>query len=65
MPPMLFAALQAPFTWLAHILFPTAVANGIISGAFTFCGYLVHSTFCRALLLTDSIDVLYDCMHYA
>ncbi|KAG8216446.1 exocyst complex component Sec5-domain-containing protein [Butyriboletus roseoflavus] len=36
MPPMLFAALQAPFTWLAHVLFPTAVANGIISGAFTF-----------------------------
>ncbi|KAK2461008.1 hypothetical protein APHAL10511_006949 [Amanita phalloides] len=36
MPPLLFGALQAPFTWLAHVIFPTAVANGIISGAFTF-----------------------------
>ncbi|KAK7451131.1 fatty acid alpha-hydroxylase [Stygiomarasmius scandens] len=36
MPPTLFAALEWPFTRLAYILFPTAVANGIISGAFTF-----------------------------
>lgn len=37
MPPTLFAALQAPFTKLAHTIFPVAVANGIISGAFLFC----------------------------
>jgi 4-hydroxysphinganine ceramide fatty acyl 2-hydroxylase len=37
MPPVLFGALQAPFTALAHQIFPTAVANGIISGAFAFC----------------------------
>ncbi|KAJ7484762.1 oxidoreductase [Mycena latifolia] len=36
MPPVLFISLQAPFTRLAHVLFPTAVANGIISGAFAF-----------------------------
>jgi 4-hydroxysphinganine ceramide fatty acyl 2-hydroxylase len=37
MPPILFGALQMPFTRLAYVLFPTAVANGIISGAFAFC----------------------------
>ncbi|KAF9239345.1 hypothetical protein BU15DRAFT_88108 [Melanogaster broomeanus] len=36
MPPMLFAALQAPFTTLGYTVFPTAVANGMISGSFTF-----------------------------
>ncbi|KAF9493093.1 fatty acid-2 hydroxylase [Pleurotus eryngii] len=36
MPPTLFAALQFPFTQLAYKLFPVAVANGIIAGAFTF-----------------------------
>ncbi|KIY70836.1 fatty acid-2 hydroxylase [Cylindrobasidium torrendii FP15055 ss-10] len=36
MPPTLFTALQYPFTQLAYKLFPTPVANGIISGAFTF-----------------------------
>jgi 4-hydroxysphinganine ceramide fatty acyl 2-hydroxylase len=36
MPPILFFVLQAPFTSLAYMLFPTAVASGIISGAFTF-----------------------------
>ncbi|PWN51308.1 Inositolphosphorylceramide-B hydroxylase [Violaceomyces palustris] len=34
MPPVLFAALSYPFTQLAYALFPVAVANGIISGAF-------------------------------
>lgn len=37
MPPPLFMALQFPFTQLAYIIFPVAVANGIIAGAFTFC----------------------------
>ncbi|UZJ53459.1 hypothetical protein CBS101457_002779 [Exobasidium rhododendri] len=34
MPPLLFSALSYPFTRLAYALFPVAVANGIISGAF-------------------------------
>lgn len=37
MPPTLFFVLQLPFTQLAYVLFPVAVANGIIAGAFTFC----------------------------
>lgn len=37
MPPTLFFILETPFTQLAHVLFPIAVANGIITGAFTFC----------------------------
>ncbi|ESK96363.1 inositolphosphorylceramide-b c-26 hydroxylase [Moniliophthora roreri MCA 2997] len=36
MPPLLFTVLEWPFTRLAYILFPVAVANGIISGAFLF-----------------------------
>jgi len=44
MPPILFGSLQMPFTRLGYVLFPTAVANGIISGAFTFCkSYLIVS----------------------
>ena len=39
MPPILFTALQFPFTQLAYKLFPTPVANGIIAGAFVFCKY--------------------------
>jgi 4-hydroxysphinganine ceramide fatty acyl 2-hydroxylase len=37
MPPILFSALSYPFTRLAYLLFPVAVANGVISGAFGFC----------------------------
>ena len=37
MPPPMFTILQFPFTQLAYTLFPVAVANGIISGSFTFC----------------------------
>ncbi|KAH8116118.1 fatty acid-2 hydroxylase [Phellopilus nigrolimitatus] len=36
MPPLMFTALSVPFTRLAYMLFPTAVANGIISGSYTF-----------------------------
>ncbi|GAA6060455.1 hypothetical protein JCM10212_000883 [Sporobolomyces blumeae] len=36
MPPILFAALQAPFTKLAHTIFPNWMANGIIAGSFMF-----------------------------
>lgn len=55
MPPMLFGALQAPFTRLGYILFPTAVANGIISGSFAFCGYFSHLTHCLTPVLIDFI----------
>jgi hypothetical protein len=44
MPPTLFFLLSFPVTRLAHALFPTALANGAISGAFVFCklrAYLV------------------------
>lgn len=40
MPPALFAALSFPFTQLAHVVFPAAMANGVIAGAFVFCRYL-------------------------
>ncbi|KIY45039.1 oxidoreductase [Fistulina hepatica ATCC 64428] len=36
MPPILFTVLQYPFTQLAYAVFPVAIANGIIAGAFTF-----------------------------
>lgn len=36
MPPLLFFVLSYPMTRLAYLLFPVAIANGIISGAFTF-----------------------------
>jgi len=36
MPPALFIMLSTPFTQLAHKIFPMAIANGIIAGAFTF-----------------------------
>ncbi|KAH9923302.1 oxidoreductase [Amylocystis lapponica] len=36
MPPAMFAALSFPMTKLAHFLFPTAMANGVIAGAFVF-----------------------------
>ncbi|PWN36525.1 putative SCS7-required for hydroxylation of ceramide [Meira miltonrushii] len=40
MPPILFFALSYPFTQLAHAIFPAAVANGVISGAFVmYVGY--------------------------
>jgi 4-hydroxysphinganine ceramide fatty acyl 2-hydroxylase len=47
MPPPLFGALQAPMTKLAHAIFPTPVANGIISGAFTF--YILYDCMHYAL----------------
>jgi len=47
MPPFLFAALQAPFTKLAHTIFPTAMANGIISGSFAF--YILYDCMHYAL----------------
>jgi hypothetical protein len=43
MPPVMFGILQAPFTRLAYILFPTPVANGIIAGSFAFCKWVFTS----------------------
>ncbi|GAA6007727.1 fatty acid alpha-hydroxylase [Rhodotorula paludigena] len=47
MPPTLFVALQAPFTKLAHVLFPNWMANGIIAGSFTF--YVLYDVMHYAL----------------
>lgn len=67
MPPVLFFALSFPFTRLAYILFPTSMANGIISGSFTFCMSLSlpRISVCVCLSTCLFLDVLYDCMHYA
>jgi 4-hydroxysphinganine ceramide fatty acyl 2-hydroxylase len=63
MPPTLFFLLSFPFTRLAYVLFPTAWANGIISGSFAFCKF---NTFIKPVDNSDlAADVLYDCMHYA
>lgn len=35
MPPLLFVTLSTPFVKLAHALFPSAIAHGIVSGSFT------------------------------
>lgn len=42
MPPTLFLILATPMTKLAHTIFPPAIANGVISGAFVFCELLVY-----------------------
>ncbi|GLB39152.1 putative ceramide hydroxylase involved in the alpha-hydroxylation of sphingolipid-associated very long chain fatty acids [Lyophyllum shimeji] len=47
MPPALFFILQTPFTRLAHMIFPAPIANGIISGAFTF--YILYDCMHYAL----------------
>lgn len=47
MPPTLFFMLETPFTKLAHVLFPKAMANGIIAGAFTF--YMLYDCMHYAL----------------
>lgn len=65
MPPVLFTTLSLPFTRLAHKLFPAAVANGIIAGAFFFCKYSTTSRSASSLTILPPPDVIYDCMHYA
>ncbi|THH31000.1 hypothetical protein EUX98_g3180 [Antrodiella citrinella] len=56
MPPPLFFVLSYPFTKLAHAIFPAAVANGTIAGAFTFyvlydcMHYALHHTSLPAYL---------------
>jgi 4-hydroxysphinganine ceramide fatty acyl 2-hydroxylase len=55
MPPLLFTALQAPFTKLAHSIFPNWMANGIIAGAFTF--YVLYDVMHYALHHTKLPEV--------
>ncbi|KAJ7275026.1 oxidoreductase, partial [Mycena rebaudengoi] len=62
MPPILFGALQAPFTRLAHILFPTAIANGIIAGAFSF--YILYDMMHYALHHTQLPAYLREMKRY-
>jgi hypothetical protein len=66
MPPPLFFVLQLPFTQLAYVLFPVAMANGIIAGSFTFCQWHLNLVF--QFNLSHPLfysDIGYDCMHYA
>lgn len=40
MPPVLFAILSFPMLFLAHAVFPPAIANGVIAGSYTmYVGY--------------------------
>jgi hypothetical protein len=52
MPPVLFLTLSLPMTQLAHFLFPTAMANGTISGSFVFCEQFIFVLFCAPLTFT-------------
>ncbi|KAF5345306.1 hypothetical protein D9758_008456 [Tetrapyrgos nigripes] len=62
MPPTLFAALEWPFTRLAYILFPTAIANGIISGSFAF--YVLYDCMHYALHHTQLPTYLKEMKKY-
>ncbi|PPQ75994.1 hypothetical protein CVT26_005946 [Gymnopilus dilepis] len=62
MPPPLFIALETPFTQLAYKLFPVAVANGIISGAFTF--YICYDCMHYALHHTKLPQYMRDMKKY-
>jgi len=62
MPPTLFLVLETPFTNLAHVIFPAAVANGIISGAFTF--YILYDCMHYALHHTRLPQYLAEMKRY-
>lgn len=62
MPPVMFGILQAPFTRLAYILFPTPVANGIIAGSFAF--YVLYDCMHYALHHTKLPAYLRDMKKY-
>ncbi|TBU47046.1 oxidoreductase [Dichomitus squalens] len=47
MPPLLFVVLSTPMTRLAHLIFPRAMANGVIAGSFTF--YVLYDVMHYAL----------------
>jgi len=62
MPPTLFFTLQTPMTRLAYAIFPTAMANGIISGAFTF--YILYDCMHYALHHTKLPNYLKEMKKY-
>ncbi|KAG8966717.1 fatty acid alpha-hydroxylase, partial [Tulasnella sp. 427] len=62
MPPVLFFTLSFPFTRLAYILFPTAMANGIIAGSFAF--YVLYDCMHYALHHTKLPQYLADMKKY-
>ncbi|WFC99468.1 4-hydroxysphinganine ceramide fatty acyl 2-hydroxylase [Malassezia yamatoensis] len=47
MPPVMFAALSVPMLFLAHAVFPPAIANGVIAGSYSM--YIVYDTFHYAM----------------
>jgi len=66
MPPILFAALQTPFTKLAHSIFPNWMANGIIAGSFAFyvaydmLHYAMHHSKLPTVRLATSLLLDFD-----
>ncbi|KAG8863979.1 fatty acid alpha-hydroxylase [Tulasnella sp. 330] len=62
MPPVLFTTLSTPFTRLAHVLFPTAIANGIIAGSFTF--YVLYDCMHYALHHTKLPEYMREMKKY-
>ncbi|KAL1413254.1 fatty acid alpha-hydroxylase [Vanrija albida] len=62
MPPLLFFVLETPFTRLAHLIFPKAMANGIIAGAFTF--YILYDCMHYALHHTRLPQYLTEMKRY-
>jgi 4-hydroxysphinganine ceramide fatty acyl 2-hydroxylase len=61
MPPPLFIFLSTPFTRLGHALFPAAIANGIIAGAFTFCKSTIRS-YISIVLMRSQIFSMIACI---
>ncbi|GAA6009777.1 hypothetical protein JCM10207_004192 [Rhodosporidiobolus poonsookiae] len=62
MPPLLFFVLQAPFTRLAHVLFPNWMANGIITGSSVF--YVLYGVMHCALHYTKLPESWHMEYHY-
>lgn len=62
MPPTLFFSLSYPFTQLGHALFPASIANGIISGAFTF--YVLYDCMHYALHHTKLPEYMREMKKY-
>ena len=66
MPPLLFKLLSMPFVKLAHSIFPTHIAYGLIAGAYFF--YVGCEFFALPLSCFRQTDFCYaadDTMHYA
>jgi 4-hydroxysphinganine ceramide fatty acyl 2-hydroxylase len=62
MPPTLFFILETPFTKLAHLIFPKAIANGIIAGSFAF--YILYDCMHYALHHTRLPQYMADMKRY-